>query len=241
MKNASSPSQNESLRSPVTTAAAIASANVIGRKSAAAVHLMRQLYVQVEGTARLEAFSDGVFAIAATLLVLEIGVETPRDLGSELLRIWPSYLAYVTSFLTIGIIWINHHHCVSLLRRVDRPFLFVNTLLLLSISFIPFPTKLVADFLQRDGERQAVYAYAATLLVMAVLYNLWWRYARGNRRLIREDVRDSALVAVDRAFDPGVPAYAITFAVAVFSPLASVILTLVLAAFYLPSAALFER
>jgi uncharacterized membrane protein len=195
------------------------------------------------GTTRLETFSDGVFAIAATLLVLEISVSTTNghDLGNELLKIWPAYLAYVTSFLIIGVIWINHHHCVSLIARVDRPFLFVNTLLLLVVAFIPFPTKLVAEFLQKPGEQSAVFAYAATLLAMAVLYNLWWRYARGNRRLIGDEVADSRLRAVDRAFDPGVPSYAIVLAVAFVSPLASVIITLVLAAFYLPSAALWER
>ena len=105
-------------------------------------------------TGRLEAFSDGVFAIAATLLVLEIGVDTSDDLGAALLDIWPSYLAYVTSFLIIGIIWINHHHCVSLIGRVDRPFLFINTLLLLIVAFIPFPTKLVAEFLQNEANDQ---------------------------------------------------------------------------------------
>lgn len=195
------------------------------------------------GTTRLETFSDGIFAIAATLLVLEIGVKAGEgwDLGSELLRIWPSYLAYVTSFLIIGVIWINHHHCVSLIARVDRTFLFVNTLLLLVVAFLPFPTKLVAQYLQKPGERSAVYAYAATLLLMAVLYNLWWRYARRNRRLIGDAVAESRLRAVDRAFNPGVPAYALVFAVAFASPLASVILTLCIAAFYLPSAALWER
>ena len=189
------------------------------------------------GTTRLEAFSDGVFAIAATLLVLEISVDTRNGgtLGSELLKIWPSYLAYVMSFLTIGVIWINHHHCV------DRPFLFTNTLLLLVVSFIPFPTKLVAQYLQKPGEESAVLAYSATLLLMAVLYNIWWHYARRNRRLIGDRVPDSRLRAVDRAFDPGVPAYAIVLAVAFVSPLASVIITLCIAAFYLPSAALWER
>jgi uncharacterized membrane protein len=194
-------------------------------------------------TSRLEAFSDGVFAIAATLLVLEIGVDTARgsDLGDELLHIWPSYLAYATSFLIIGIIWINHHHCVSLMSRVDRPFLFINLLLLLTVSFVPFPTKLVAQYLQKPGERSATLAYAATMLLMAILYNIWWRYARGRRRLIADGVSDARLDAVDRAFNPGVPAYATVFAVAFASPLASVFITLALAVFYLPSAALFER
>jgi TMEM175 potassium channel family protein len=196
----------------------------------------------VEGTARLEAFSDGVFAIAATLLVLEIGVSTADGgLGDALVHIWPSYLAYATSFLVIGIIWLNHNHCVQLIAHVDRTFLFINLLLLLIVSFIPFPTKLVADYLQKPGEREAVLAYATTMLLMAVVYTVWWRYARGKRRLIGGDVPDARLRAVDRAFDPGVVAYGVVFGLAFVSPLASVLLTLAIAVFYLPSAALFER
>src|SRR5215471_12901481 len=193
------------------------------------------------GTVRIEAFSDGVFAIAATLLVLEIGVHTTRgaQLGHELTRIWPSYLAYVTSFVTIGIIWINHHHNMRAVERVDRTFMFINLLLLLDVAFIPFPTKLVADYLHRSGERPAVIAYAATLLGMAVLYTIWWRYARSGRRLIAPTVGEAELRAIDRGFAPGLPAYLVVFVLAFFSPLAAVILTLVLAAFYLPSATLF--
>jgi TMEM175 potassium channel family protein len=197
----------------------------------------------VNSTARLETFSDGIFAIAATLLVLEIGVDgaAGHDLGSALLDIWPSYLAYATSFLVIGIIWINHHHIVGLMGRVDRTFLFINLLLLLVVAFIPFPTRLVAEYLHTDGEREAALAYAITLLLMAVLYNIWWRYARGNRRLIRDDVTDKSLRAVDRAFAPGVIAYAIVVGLVFVSPLAALFVTLALAVFYLPSAALFDR
>ena len=195
------------------------------------------------GTARMEAFSDGVFAIAATLLVLEfsVNVSNGADLGSQLLHLWPSYLAYVTSFVTIGIIWMNHHWCVSTMARVDRTLLFINILLLLTIAFLPFPTKLVAQFLQKPGEQAAVLAYAATFVVMSLLYNVWWRYASGGRRLIADDVPDSRLRAISRAFDPGVPLYLGVFVVAIFSPLAAVVLTFAIAAFYLPSAALFER
>jgi uncharacterized membrane protein len=195
------------------------------------------------GTARLETFSDGVFAIAATLLVLEIGVgeADSHHLGSALLHLWPSYLAYATSFITIGIIWMNHHTCVETIERADRTLLFLNLLLLLVVAFLPFPTKLVADHLRGAGEQAAVYAYAATFVVMAVVYNTWWRYARTGRRLIGDHVPESRLRAIDRAFNPGVPIYAITFLVAIASPLASVFLTFAIAAFYLPSAALFER
>ncbi|HEY3577063.1 MAG TPA: TMEM175 family protein [Gaiellaceae bacterium] len=194
------------------------------------------------GTARMETYSDGVFAIAATLLVLEFSVDsTSPDLGSQLLHLWPSYLAYLTSFITIGIIWMNHHHAVSLMGRTDRTFLFINNLLLLTVAFLPFPTKLVAQFLQSDGEKAAALTYAATFVLMSVIYNSWWRYASGGRRLIAEGVPDSALRAVSRAFDPGVPMYAAVFVVAFFSPLAAVLLTFAIAAFYLPSAALFDR
>jgi uncharacterized membrane protein len=192
----------------------------------------------------MEAFSDGIFAIAATILVLELHVSrssTARGLDTQLLHLWPSYLAYVTSFVTIGIIWMNHHHTVSLMGRTDRTFLFINNLLLLTVAFLPFPTKLVAQYLQGEGERAATLTYAATFVLMSVIYNAWWRYASGDRRLIAEGVPDSALRAISRAFDPGVPMYGIVFVVAFFSPLAAVVLTFAIAAFYLPSAALFDR
>jgi len=197
--------------------------------------------VDEPGTARLETFSDGVFAIAATLLVLEFTVSSGRDLGTQLLHLWPSYLAYATSFLTIGIIWMNHHFCVEQIGRANRTLMFLNLLLLLTVAFLPFPTRLVAQYLQQTGEQAAVYAYDATFVLMAVIYNVWWRYASGGRRLIADNVPDSAVRAITRAFNPGVPMYGAVFLVAVWSPLASVALTFAIAAFYLPSAALFDR
>jgi uncharacterized membrane protein len=197
--------------------------------------------VDPPGTGRLEAFSDGVFAIAATLLVLEFTVKSGRGLGTHLLHLWPSYLAYATSFLTIGIIWMNHHFCVEQIRRADRTLMFLNLLLLLTVAFLPFPTRLVAQFLQKTGEQEAVYVYDATFVLMAVIYNIWWRYASTGRRLIAETVPDSAVRAITRAFNPGIPMYSAVFLVAIWSPLASVALTFAIAAFYLPSAALFDR
>jgi uncharacterized membrane protein len=193
------------------------------------------------GTGRLEAFSDGVFAIAATLLVLEFSLRRQGDLGAHLLHIWPSYFAYVTSFATIGIIWMNHHHTVSLLGRMDRTMLFVNNLLLLTIAFLPFPTSLVSEHLRDSNAKPAALAYGATLLVMACLHQVWWQYARRGRRLVAEGTPESALQAVDRAYLPGIPMYGAVFVLAFLSPLASVIVTFAIAAFYLPSAALFDR
>jgi len=193
-------------------------------------------------TGRFETYSDGVFAIAATLLVLSFSVASGlHDLGSHLLHLWPSYLAYATSFLTIGIIWMNHHYCVETIARADRTLMFLNLLLLLTVAFLPFPTRLVAQYLQHDGEQVAVYVYDATFVLMAVIYNVWWRYASNGRRLIADSVPDSAVRAINRAFAPGIPMYAIAFLVAIWSPLASVALTFAIAAFYLPSAALFDR
>jgi len=194
------------------------------------------------GTGRFETYSDGVFAIAATLLVLSFSAASGlHDLGSHLLHLWPSYLAYATSFLTIGIIWMNHHYCVETIARADRTLMFLNLLLLLTVAFLPFPTRLVAQYLQHDGEQVAVYVYDATFVLMAVIYNVWWRYASNGRRLIADSVPDSGLRAINRAFAPGIPMYAIAFLAAIWSPLASVALTFAIAAFYLPSAALFDR
>src|SRR3954451_17718953 len=174
----------------------------------------------------MEAFSDGIFAIAATLLVLEIGVSaTSANLEHDLIHLWPSYLAYVTSFVTIGIIWINHHHTVSLLGRVDRTMLFLNNLLLLTLAFMPFPTKLVGDYLNKPGEQAAVLAYSGTLVVMAAVHQVWWQYARRGRRLIAERTSDAALRGVALASGPGIPLYAIAFGIAFASPLASVFFT----------------
>src|SRR3954465_13617180 len=129
------------------------------------------------GTTRMETFSDGVFAIAATLLVLEIGVGTGADqhLGRALVDLWPSYLAYATSFLIIGIIWVNHHECVACMARVDHSALFINIVFLMVVAFIPFPTKLGRVGLQNPGEHAAVCSYDLTLLAMSVLLTSMWR------------------------------------------------------------------
>ena len=185
-------------------------------------------------TARLETFSDGVFAIAITLLVLEFSVDTATsDLGAELLHIWPSYLAYVTSFLTIGVIWVNHHTLFDLIDHVDRTLLFLNTLLLMVVAFTPFPTRLIAEFLrEEDDEQTAALAYGITFVVMAVLFQLLWRWMSTNRRLIRADVSQDAIDDITRSYAPGIPIYAGATLVALVSPLASTVLYLVIALFY---------
>src|SRR5205085_3090480 len=121
-------------------------------------------------TARAEAFSDGVFAIAITLLIIEVHIPSrghAETLGHELLRLWPSYLGYLTSFLTIGVMWINHHHVFTYITRSDRTLLFLNTLLLMMVAFVPFPTAVLAQFIRTDGARPAALLYGATLTLTA--------------------------------------------------------------------------
>ena len=124
-------------------------------------------------TGRLETFADGVFAIAATLLILNVDTrvgEHEVDLGRKLLEIWPSYVGYVVSFVTIGIIWINHHTFMAQIGKVDRLFLLLNVGLLLCVAFIPFPTRLVTEQFRSEGARAAALVYGVTLTATAVFF-----------------------------------------------------------------------
>jgi uncharacterized membrane protein len=125
-------------------------------------------------TNRLEAFSDGVLAVAITLLVLDIRVPPPvpgASLAHELGQNWPNYAAYVTSFVTIGIIWINHHAMFSRLREANHPILILNILLLLTIAILPFATALMAAYLrQSSGQHLAAAIYSGSFLAMSVVF-----------------------------------------------------------------------
>jgi len=193
---------------------------------------------------RLETFSDGVFAIAITLLVLEIAVphiEEPGELGQALLDLCPSYLAYATSFLTIGIMWINHHTVFRQLGAVDHRFLFINLGLLMLISFVPFPTTLLADYAWGGDGTAAALAYGITLTITAVFFNLLWRYAIWNDRLIREDADRREVDGITRAYRPGPFMYGLATLVALVSPEASAALFLAIAVFYVGSSSFFGR
>ena len=150
-------------------------------------------------TSRLEAFGDGVFAIAATLLVLEIRLPG-EEVGPGLLDLWPSYFAYATSFLTIGIMWVNHHAILELVREADRRFLFLNLFLLMCIAFVPFPTTLLADHLGHEGAPEAAVAYGLSLAVTAVFFNAVWHYAAAGRRLLRENVSAREVRGITRSY-----------------------------------------
>ncbi|MEO8290769.1 MAG: TMEM175 family protein [Gaiellaceae bacterium] len=193
---------------------------------------------------RLEAFSDGVFAIATTLLVLEIAVphvEERGQLGPALLDLWPSYLAYATSFLTIGIMWVNHHTCFRQIRETDLRFLYINLGLLMLIAFVPFPTTLLADYAWGDDGRDAALTYGVTLTITAVFFNLLWRYASTGRRLLRADADPREVSGISRAYLPGPFLYGGATLFAFASPEASAALYLGIAVFYMASTSFLGR
>jgi uncharacterized membrane protein len=194
--------------------------------------------------ARLETFADGVFAIAATLLVLN--VEVPdigrHSLAHELVRLWPAYVGYAVSFATIGIIWVNHHTVLSQLRGADRTFLFINVFFLLCVAFIPFPTRLLATYVRTGDGRAAAVAYGITLTATAVFFNLMWRYAIGRGgRLLRADADRREVDGITRSYRPGVPMYAAATVVGIFQAELSAGLYAAIALFYVLSSSLFGR
>jgi len=190
-------------------------------------------------TGRLEAFCDGVFAIAITLLVLEIRVPEPEaahhagSLVRALGALWPSFLGYAIGFLTIGIMWANHHAIFQYVRRSDRYFLMINVVFLMLIAFLPFPTALLAAYLAEAGERRtAVLVYGATVWLIALAFNAVWWYA--VRRGLLDPAADRVAVrTISARYKLGPLAYAGVLLLAFVTPWASLVGHFALAALYL--------
>jgi uncharacterized membrane protein len=189
-------------------------------------------------TGRVEAFSDGVFAIAITLLALELKVPhetTGVGIGKALLAQWPTYLAFLTSFATIGIMWLNHHRLFTLIRRVDNGLMAFNLLLLLGITTVCFPTNLISMYLGHEGEREAALLYSGTYLVIAISFNLLWRYASSpsrSPRLLGVPDDHPLVVEIQRRYGFGPISYAVSLVVAFWSPRLSFALVLGLALYW---------
>jgi uncharacterized membrane protein len=194
----------------------------------------------VSETSRTEAFSDGVLAIAATLLVLDLRVPA-RDtlhgssLGAALAHEWPAYAAYVTSFLVIGIIWVNHHGVFNLLGRVDRVTQFLNLLLLMTVVAIPFTTALMSEYLtagDRDAHTAAL-VYSAVMLAMSSGFAALYSYLSRHPRLMAEGVDPAAVRASTVRFSAvGTLLYLITLGIAVLSAPLCLLAHLVIALYY---------
>lgn len=187
-------------------------------------------------TSRTEAFSDGIFAIAATLLVLELKVPQvePGGLADALLESWPSYATYVVSFLTIGIIWVNHHAVLDRIREVNRPLLFMNLMFLMAVAAIPFPTALLGDYLQAGhDERLAAAVYGGTMSLMGVTFGAIWAYAVLSDDLLHARVDRTRARRSLWIFAAGTPLYVLAIGASLLGATVALVIYALLALFYL--------
>ena len=189
-------------------------------------------------TGRIEAFSDGVFAIAITMLVL--GIEVPKaaelgaggGLGSALIQLWPHYLAFVTSFFTILAMWVSHHRIFTFVRRSDHFFLYWNGLLLLLITFMPFPTTVLAEYFLHPDAGITGMVFAGTLVATALAFKGLWRYASKNGRLLTQSVAPTDVNQITRHHQYGPLMYLVAFVVSFPSVGLSVGVCLCLAVYF---------
>lgn len=190
---------------------------------------------EANDTARLEAFSDGVFAIAITLLVLEIRLPGgSASLAHKLADTWPSYLGYVISFVTIGIMWANHHAIFRLIDRTTHGLIVGNLLLLLTVGFLPFPTAVLADHLRHAGadQRTAAVFYSASFIFIAIGFQVLWQVAsRGNRLILPG--REAAAGQITRSYRWGIPSYTVSTLLALWQPVAGLALVGAMALYWL--------
>jgi uncharacterized membrane protein len=188
-------------------------------------------------TGRLESLSDGVFAFAMTLLVLDLAVPATQHSARHLLAAlsdqWPGFLGYLVSFATVGAIWLGHNAVTDYLDRADTTLLRLNLLLMLFVSLLPFPTHLLSTYIGVSrAERVAVTVYGLTLFVTATLLLLLWRYAL-RARLVRPDSSDEEISLLTHRLTPGLAGYTVLIVVGLFAPLVALFGYLVIAFFFL--------
>jgi uncharacterized membrane protein len=186
-------------------------------------------------TSRTEAFSDGVFAIAITLLIIEVRVPGSRagHLAGDLANQWPSYAAYVVSFAIIGIIWVNHHDIFERITTVDRPLLFLNLLLLLTVAFLPFPTALLGEYIRKgDNAHVAAAVYGANMTLIGLAFIAIWTYLIRVPRLLARELGTEGAQRARRAAAVGPVVYALSIPLAFVSPVACLVLYAGLARYF---------
>ena len=188
-------------------------------------------------TARIEAFSDGVFAIAITLLVLELKIPHESDVGEValstlLLRQWPAYVSFVISFAFIGIMWINHHRLFNHIKRADNTLMILNLLLLMGVTAVPFPTAVLSQHLGHFDDRLAALVFNGTYVVIAIVFNLLWRYAAQEGRLLGKEWDAAAIRNISKQYAFGPLLYLVAFGLAWVSVAASLALSFALAIFF---------
>jgi uncharacterized membrane protein len=193
--------------------------------------------------ARLEAFSDGVFAIAITLLVLDLRVPDvgSGSLANALGHQWPADVSYVVSFITIGIIWVNHHNLMRHLDHTDRGLLFLNVLFLMTVAVLPYPTALVSHYARTPNAGTAALIYGGTMVAMALLFNALWHYAIRGGRLLGAGADPREVSGITRSYLPGPVLYLTGTLVALVDADASLVIFALIAAFYVASSSLWGR
>ena len=171
------------------------------------------------GTGRIEAFSDGVIAVAITLLILDVHVPNVQTgLLQALLNQWPTYLGYVTSFLVIVIFWANHHNMFRYIQQVDYTLLVINAFFLMCIAFIPFATAVLTKYITSPTEQHtAAIVYGATLLLNGILFNTIWWYAVWKRRLVRRDLDAPTVRRITKGYLFGLPFWALAIVLSLIS------------------------
>jgi uncharacterized membrane protein len=185
---------------------------------------------------RLEAFSDGVFAVAITLLVLEIAVPEGDHLWHKLGEEWPSFASFFVSFWVIGIIWVNHHGVIDHLKRADLPILYLNVFVLMAVVLIPFATALMAEHLNStEDENVAAAVYAGSFLLMAIAMGTLWEYITRHRAALGVELSDDEVRRITRAFHIGNPFYAVAVIVAFISPAIVLVIIAAMALYYMVS------
>ena len=187
--------------------------------------------------ARVEAFSDAVIAVAITLLALDLHVPDPAGPGSLAHRLgeqWPNYAAYVVSFLTIGIIWINHHAMLQRLVTVDHAILVLNLLLLLTIGILPFSTALMAEYLDASsGENLAAVVYGGSFLLMSLAFFAMQRHLLlSKQHLLQDHLTPAVRQAVLRRNAFGLLPYAVATVGGIISPFLTLAICAGVAVFY---------
>jgi len=189
-------------------------------------------------TSRIESFSDGVFAIAITLLVIEIkvpGIEEVRVIGltKAVLNLWPSYLAFLTSFTTILVLWVHHHWIFVLVKKYDHVLFYLNGLLLLFVTFMPFPTALLAEYLLYRDSRIAANIYTGVFLAISLSFDILWRHA--SIYLLEKDAivtGKAEALEITKHYRYGPPLYTLAFGMSFVSEPLSLAICLCLALFF---------
>lgn len=186
-------------------------------------------------TSRLEAFSDAVFAIAFTLLILNFHPEVPAHttLTQYLLSLWPSYIAYAISILLIGLVWANHHSMFIHIKYSNRMLMFYNTLLLAIVAFLPFPTELLANAIHTNTDIQsATFFYGLVITLGGIAHNALWIYASRHPQLLSKTVSSQYIATIKQWLLLGPSSYAVCTLLSLFLPWLAILGYIVLIIFY---------